>query len=313
MNERVLITGGAGYIGSVLTKHLVEKGYPITCLDNLTFGPGSLMHLTSKHNFEFIFGDIRNEETLKDLIPKYDVIIPLAGIVGMPQCQRNPVDTVMINRDAIINIEKLRSPSQMMLFPNTNSGYGTTTGEFYCTEETPLNPISLYGQTKCEAEKKLLKSEKQAISLRLATVFGMSPRMRTDLLANYFVFQAMSNGYLVVFEKDFKRNFIHVQDVADCFEHCINNYNTMKGKAYNLGIDSANISKEELAEKIKNYIPKLDITYKEVGTDIDKRNYIVSNERLRQNGFEAKRTIDEGIKELIKGYSLMFAKDVFRQ
>jgi nucleoside-diphosphate-sugar epimerase len=313
MKKRVLITGGAGYIGSVLTKSFLERGHKVTCLDNLTFGSQSLMHIISKPNFEFFFGDVRNEETLKTLVPKYDIIIPLAGIVGMPQCQKNPIDTIMVNRDAIINIEKLRSPSQMMLFPNTNSGYGTTTGEVYCTEETPLNPISLYGQTKCEAEKKLLESDKQAISLRLATVFGISPRMRTDLLVNSFVFQAISNGYLVVFEKDFKRNFIHIQDVADCFEYCIDNYNARRGRAYNLGIDSANISKKELVEKIKDYIPKLDITYKEVGTDIDKRNYIVSNDRLRKSGFEAKRTVEEGIQELIKGYSLMFAKEVFRQ
>jgi len=313
MKERVLITGGAGYIGSVLTKHLLEKEYKVTCLDNLSFGPQSLMHVIPYTNFDFVFGDVRNEETLKTLIPKYDVIIPLAGIVGMPQCQKNPVDTKMVNHDAIINIEKIRSPSQMMLFPNTNSGYGITTGEFYCTEETPLNPISLYGQTKCGAEKFLLESDKKAISLRLATVFGISPRMRTDLLANYFVFQAISNGYLVVFEKNFKRNFVHVKDVARCFEYCIENYDSMKGNAYNLGIDSANLSKQELAEKVKEYIPKLDITYKEVATDIDKRNYIVSNEKLRRAGFEAKTTIEEGIEELIKGYSLMFATEVFRQ
>ncbi len=313
MNKKVLITGGAGYIGSVLTKRLLESEHKVTCLDNLSFGSQSLIHLVSKPNFDFIFGDVRNEETLKKLVPKYDVIIPLAGIVGMPQCMKNPVDTVMINRDAITNIEKLRSQSQMVLFPNTNSGYGTTTGDFYCTEETPLNPISLYGRTKCEAEKRLLESDKGAISLRLATVFGVSPRMRTDLLVNYFVLQAMSNNYLVVFEKDYKRNFIHVGDVADCFGYCMEHYDAMKGRPYNLGIDSANISKQELAEKIKEYIPKLDITYKEVASDIDKRNYIVSNERLRQSGFEAKTTIEKGIEELIKGYSLMFAKEVFVQ
>jgi len=311
--EKVLVTGGAGYIGSVLTKHLVEKGYRVTCLDNLVSGPQSLMHLISRPNFDFIFGDVRNEGTLKKLVPKYDIIIPLAGVVGMPQCQKNPVDAVMINRNAILNIEKLRNSSQMILFPNTNSGYGTTTGESYCTEETPLNPISLYGKTKCEAEKALLESDKQAICFRLATTFGISPKMRTDLLVNHFVYQAVSNGYLVVFEKDFKRNFIHVQDIAECFGYGIEQYDTMKGKAYNLGIDSANVSKQELVEKIKNYIPNLDITYKELGSDIDKRNYIVSNERLRKAGFEAKVTIEEGIQELIKGYSLMFAKEVFRQ
>ncbi len=311
--EKVLITGGAGYIGSVLTEHLLEKGYNVTVLDNLSFGYNSLIHLINNPDLEFIYGDARDEETMKELIPKFDVLIPLAAIVGAPQCNLNPVDATLLNRDAVIFMNKIKEPRQKLIYPNTNSGYGTTTGDVHCTEETPLNPISVYGKTKCEAENELLKSKKGVVVLRLATVFGMSPRMRTDLLVNNFVFQAASDGYIVVFEKDFKRNFIHVKDVARCFLHCIQNFDKMKNNAYNLGLDSANLSKQELVEKIKKYYPHFDITYKEIGRDVDKRNYIVSNKKLMGTGFECMFDLDYGIGELKKGYYLMFKKEVFRQ
>jgi nucleoside-diphosphate-sugar epimerase len=313
VKEKVLITGGAGYIGSVLTQHLLEKGYPVTCLDNLSFGYNSLLPCVSNSNFDFIYGDVRNRKLLEKVIPKFDVIIPLSAIVGAPQCDLNPVDAKLINRDSVISINAIRSAGQKIVYPTTNSGYGTTTGEIYCTEATPLNPISLYGITKVEAEQNLLNSDKEAITLRLATVFGMSPRMRTDLLVNNFVLKALTDSYLVIYEKKFKRNYVHIRDVARCFEHCIENYESMKNNPYNVGLDSANLSKEELAEKVKGHIPKLDITYKEIDNDPDKRNYIVSNKKLMNTGFECIYDLDYGIEELIKGYGLMFKKEVFKQ
>jgi nucleoside-diphosphate-sugar epimerase len=304
--ENILITGGAGYIGSVLTSHLLSKGYKVTCMDNLSFGCNSLMHLIDNPNFTFIYGDVRDSDLLRKVIPQFDVIIPLSAIVGAPQCDLNPVDAKLINRDSVIEINKIRTNDQKLIFPTTNSGYGTTTGEIYCTEETPLNPISIYGKTKCEAEKALLESGKDVITLRLATVFGASPRMRTDLIVNNWVFKAFSEGSLVIFEKDFKRNFIHIKDIARCFEHCIKNFEFMKNKSYNVGLDAANISKQQLAEKIKEHFPKLDITYKNVGSDPDKRNYIVSNKRIMDTGFRCEFDLDYGISELKKLYNLMF-------
>ena len=312
-NKKVLIFGGAGYIGCVLAEELLKKDYQVCCVDNLLFGYNSLVHLIPNPNFEFVYGDVRDIDFLKKMIPGYDVIIPLAAIVGAPQCDLNPVDARLINRDSVININNIRTNEQMLIYPNTNSGYGITSGDTYCTEETPLNPISIYGKTKCEAEESLFKSGKDVITLRLATVFGMSPRMRTDLLVNHFVFKAATDGYIVVFEKDFKRNYVHVKDVARCFIHCIENFDLMKNKTYNLGLDSANLSKKELCDLILKYFPKFDITYKEIGKDVDKRNYIVSNKRLMDSGFKCIYDLDYGIQELKKGYYLMFKKEVFRQ
>lgn len=310
--EKILITGGAGYIGSILTEHLLKQEYSVTCLDNLSFGHNSLLHLAGNPNFNFIYGDVRNRKLLEKFIPNFDVIIPLSAIVGAPQCDSNPVDAELINRNSVIAMNDIRNAKQKIIFPTTNSGYGTTTGDLYCTEETPLNPISLYGRTKAEAEQNLLDSDKDAITLRLATVFGMSPRMRTDLLVNDFVFKALTDRYLVLYEKDFKRNYVHVRDVARCFEHCIKNYESMKNNAYNVGLDSANLSKEELAEKVKKHIPKLDITCRDIDNDPDKRNYIVSSKKLMNTGFECKYDLDYGIEELIKGYSLILKKNFFK-
>jgi nucleoside-diphosphate-sugar epimerase len=201
-------------------------------------------------------------------------------------------------------LNRVRSKEQRIVYPTTNSGYGTKSGSMFCTEETPLEPISLYGQTKCDAEKELLDSQ-NAVTLRLATVFGLSPRMRLDLLVNHFTYMAVTEGYLVIFEKDFKRNFVHIRDVADCFIHCIRNFDQMKGQPYNVGLDAANISKEELAMAIKEHVPNFFIHFSEVGSDPDKRNYIVSNQRLREAGFEAKRSLSHGIQELIKGYRML--------
>ncbi|MBI2046555.1 SDR family oxidoreductase [Candidatus Pacearchaeota archaeon] len=298
--ENVLITGGAGYLGSVLTRHLLNEGYKVTCLDSLIYKQNPANHADSP-NFKFFLRDAREKEFIRRIISDYDVIIPLAAIVGKPACDKNPKDVPSVNRDAVIMLDELRSRNQKLIFPNTNSGYGTKTGDKLCTEETPLGPISLYAKTKCEAEKALLESDKGAITLRLATVFGMSPRMRTDLLVNDFVLTALYEGEIIIYEKDFKRNFAYIGDIARCFEHCIRNYDSMKGRCYNVGLDSANISKLKLAERIKRYVPEFKISEGK-GKDPDKRNYIVSNKRLRKAGFECQHDLDYGIEELIKGY-----------
>jgi nucleoside-diphosphate-sugar epimerase len=303
MSELVLVTGAAGYVGSVLCEHLLHAGFSVRALDKITFEP-SLFHLCANPRFDFILGDVRDEALMVQAMTGVDVIIPLAAIVGAPASKRDPWMTTEINRDAIRLITKLRSPSQLIIYPTTNSGYGTQTGDLFCTEETPLEPISLYGTTKAEAEADVLASG-NSITLRLATVFGMSPRMRLDLLVNHFTYAAVTDGYMVIFEKHFKRNYVHVRDVADCFIHCIRNQQKMIGRPYNVGLDSANLSKEELAEKIKQKVPKFFIHYSEIGSDPDKRNYIVSNQRLREAGFEASRAIDDGIVELLKGYRML--------
>jgi nucleoside-diphosphate-sugar epimerase len=301
---RILVTGGAGYLGSILCERLLQKGYQVTAVDSLLYGEASLFHLCHDPNFDFVRGDVRNESMMKDLIAQSDAIIPLAAIVGAPACDRDPLMATSINLDAIVMLNRLRTKDQLVVYPVTNSGYGTQSGDVYCTEETPLEPISLYGQDKVRAEAELLSSE-NAITFRLATVFGLSPRLRLDLLVNHFTYTAVTDGYLVVFEKDFKRNFIHVRDVAECFIYGLENPNDMVGKPFNAGLDSANVSKEELATKIQEQVPNFFVHYSEIGTDPDKRNYIVSNQRLREAGFEATRSLDEGIRELIMGYKML--------
>jgi len=310
MAIQVLVTGGAGYLGSVLCEHLLNSGYGVTVVDNLMLGQHSLFHLCANPSFDFVKGDARDEDLMGNLLKKADVIIPLAAIVGAPACDRDPWMAQSVNLDAVLTINRLRSDEQLIVYPTTNSGYGTKSCEAYCTEETPLEPISLYGRTKVEAEKALLDSP-NTISLRLATVFGMSPRMRLDLLVNHFTYAAFTDRYLVIFEKDFKRNYIHIRDVADCFIHCIKNSTEMRGRPYNAGLEEANLSKEELALKIKEYVPGFYIHFAEVGKDPDKRNYVVSNQRLKDAGFEARRSLDEGIQELLKGYK-MLARSSFK-
>lgn len=310
--EKILITGGAGYLGSVLIGHLLDKRHKVTCLDNLMYYEKSSIIYAPHPNFEFVYGDSRDNELLKKIVPKFDTIIPLAAIVGMPACDLNPIEAKSTNLNAIVSLNEIRSNDQKIIYPNTNSGYGATSGEVYCTEETPMEPISLYGKLKCEAEKTLLEQNKDAITLRLATVFGISPRMRTDLLVNDFVLKAMRDGTVVVYEGDSKRNYIHIKDVARCFEHCIENYNLMRNKCFNVGLENSNLSKIELAEKIKGYIPKFEIIRAEIGEDPDKRNYIVSNQRLLKTGFKPIFSLDDGIKELIKGYSILLKKNPYQ-
>ncbi|MBM3862187.1 MAG: NAD(P)-dependent oxidoreductase [Verrucomicrobia bacterium] len=304
MTERVLITGGAGYLGSVMCEHLLAGGYRVTVVDNLIYHQSSLFHFCAHPQFDFVFGDARDEKLMAKLIAQHDVLIPLACIVGAPACDRDPLLARIVNFEAVTMLNRLRSQQQLVVYPTTNSGYGAKSGDVFCTEDTPLEPISLYGVTKSDAEKALLDSA-NTITLRLATVFGMSPRMRLDLLVNHFVYAAITDRYLVIFEKDFKRNYVHIRDVADCFLHCMKNRDRMVGRPYNVGLDSANLSKEELALKVKEHVPDFYIHFAEVGQDPDKRNYIVSNQRLREAGFEAKRSLDDGIRELLKGYRML--------
>jgi len=304
MGQNILVTGGAGYLGSILCEHLLDAGHQIIVLDNLTYGQAGLFHLCANPNFTFVMGDARDDFILRPLVAKADVLIPLAAIVGASACDRDPRMAQSVNFDAVQLLNRIRSPRQVVLYPNTNSGYGTKTGDLYCTEDSLLEPISLYGRTKVDAERELLNTP-NTVALRLATVFGMSPRMRLDLLVNHFVYAAFMDGYIVIFEKDFKRNFIHIRDVADCFIHALNNITAMAGRPYNVGLDTANLSKEELALKVKDHIPGFFIHFAEVGSDPDKRNYIVSNQRLREAGFTAQRGLDDGVVELVKGYRML--------
>ena len=303
MSLNVLVTGGAGYLGSVLCERLLAAGYRVTTVDDMMYQQRSLLHLCANPHFDFVLGDVRDKELMRRLVKEADVLIPLAAVVGAPACDRDPLLARSVNLEAVRLLNGLRSTQQMVIYPTTNSGYGTQSGDLFCTEDTPLEPISLYGQTKSQAEAALLEAP-NVITLRLATVFGMSPRMRLDLLVNHFVYAAITDGYIVIFEKDFKRNYIHIRDVADCFVHCIENFKRMAGRPYNAGLDAANLSKEELALKIKEYVPNFYVHFAQVGSDPDKRNYIVSNQRLREVGFEARRSLDDGIRELLKGYRM---------
>jgi nucleoside-diphosphate-sugar epimerase len=300
----VLVTGGAGYIGSVLSEHLLSAGLSVTILDNLAYQQHSLFHLCGNPSFDFVYGDAREEHALASELSRADVIVPLAAVVGAAACDRDPALAKSTNLGAIQLLNRLRSPRQLVVYPTTNSGYGAKSGELHCTEDSALEPISLYGRTKVDAEAEILGSP-NALTLRLATVFGMSPRMRLDLLVNHFVYTAMTDGYIVIFEGAFKRNYVHVRDVADCIVYCIGHAPAMIGRPFNVGLDGANLSKAELATAIQRRMPHFFIHFAEVGSDPDKRNYIVSNQRLREAGFEASRSLDEGICELIKGYRML--------
>ncbi len=305
MDKRVLVTGGLGYLGSILCEHLLDAGCRVRAVDNLMYGVGQqgLFHLCAHADFNFVKGDVRDAELMRRLLREADVVVHLAAVVGAAACDRDPALATGVNLESVRLLCRLRSPSQLVIFPNTNSGYGVTSGETHCTEDSPLRPISLYGRTKVEAERLLLE-QSNTIALRLATVFGMSPRMRLDLLVNHFVYTASKEGYLVIFEKDFKRNFIHIRDVADCVLHCIAHADRMEGRTYNVGLDAANLSKEELALKIKEHVPNFYIHFAPIGQDPDKRNYVVSSQRLHDAGFMPRRSLDEGIRELLKGYAM---------
>lgn len=302
--QKILITGGAGYLGSIMVPELLKLGHEVTVLDTFMFGQNSLADVCFINNFNVVRGDARDKTLLKELVKDVDIVIPLAALVGAPLCNRDQIGTVTINRDAIGTLTEVLSKEQKILMPVTNSGYGIGEDGVYCTEETPLKPISTYGKTKVEAEEIILQRE-NSISFRLATVFGMSPRMRLDLLVNDFTYRAVKDGFIVIFEGHFKRNYIHIRDVARAFIHGIDNFESMKGEAYNVGLSDANLSKIELCEKIKEHVPNFTIMEAEIGKDPDQRNYIVSNDKIESKGFKPVFSLDMGIKELIKGYTII--------
>lgn len=301
---KVLITGGAGYIGSVLTPTLLAKGYEVTVLDNFMFRQNSLADCCQYEGFQVVRGDCRDEAVIKELLTDADIIIPLAALVGAPLCNNDKIATQTTNFDAVTMLCRLASKEQRILMPVTNSGYGIGEPGKFCTEETPLRPISLYGVTKVEAEKVVLERE-NSITFRLATVFGMSPRMRIDLLVNDFVYRAVHDRSVLVFEGHFKRNYIHIRDVARVFLHGIEKFEAMKGKPYNVGLDDANLSKLELCAEIKKHLPKFVYVEAPIGEDPDKRDYIVSNTRITSTGFYPEWSLNRGIRELIKGYTIL--------
>ena len=305
---KVLITGGAGYLGSVITETLLNNGYHVTCLDKLLFNQTSLLQHTSNTNFRFVYGDVRNEVELERLCNEADVIIPLAAIVGFPACATEPQLANDVNFKQIFNIVKFTTgKNKKILYPNTNSGYGIGVGQTECTEESPLNPISVYGNTKCAAEN-FLRDNTDAIVFRLATVFGVSPRMRTDLLVNDFTYKAITDKYIVVFEKNFKRNFIHIKDVASAFLFMLQNYDKYKNEVFNVGLSNANLSKQELLKKIQSHVKDFAVSYNDYYEDPDKRDYIVSNAKIEATGWMPEWNLDRGIVELIMAYQMIVPK-----
>jgi nucleoside-diphosphate-sugar epimerase len=302
--EKILVTGGSGYIGSILVPELLARGFEVVVLDNLVYDQTSLLDCCANKNFNFINGDICDHSLVNSLLSEFDVIIPLAAIVGVPACNINPTLSKLVNYDAHINIINNISPAQKVLFPTTNSGYGIGEKDSHCTEETPLRPISEYGRTKVQIEKALL-DKGNAVTFRLATVFGLSPRMRMDLLVNDFTYRAHRDRFIILFEEHFRRNYVHIRDVVKAFIFGIDNYNKMKGEPYNVGLSSANLTKRQLCEKIKEYVPEFYIHSASVGEDPDKRDYLVSNEKIESLGWNPDYTLNDGIQELLKGYKML--------
>ena len=301
--KKILITGGAGYLGSILVDRLLNSGYEVTVLDNLMYNQTSLIHYSYNKNFNFIYGDVRDIELLNKIVPTFDAIIPLAAIVGFPACDRDKVLATAVNYQHVKTIcDLVGGTSTRVIYPNTNSGYGIgENGE--CTEESPLNPISHYGVTKVLAEREVLAIG--GISIRLATVFGSSPRMRMDLLVNEFVYKALTDKYITIFEKNFKRNYIHIRDVAKTFEYMLENYEKFSGDVFNVGLSSANLTKAELVEKIKEFVPNFAITYSDFYEDPDKRDYLGSNAKIESTGWKPDWSLEDGIEELIKTYTIL--------
>jgi len=304
MATKILITGGAGYIGSVLAPMLLREGYQVHVLDRFLFGQNSLAECCINRDFQVTRGDCREKSLIRHAISDADVIIPLAAIVGAPACDADLTATMSTNLEAIKLLLSERSPQQRILLPNTNSGYGIGDAGAFCTEESPLRPISLYGRTKVESETAVLEAG-NSITFRLATVFGMSPRMRIDLLVNDFVYRALSDRTVVVFEGHAKRNYIHIRDVARAFLHALENFEVMKDEPYNAGLSDANLSKLELCAAIREHLPNFVYLEAPIGEDPDKRDYIVSNAKIEGTGFRAQHSLDDGIKELIKGYTIL--------
>lgn len=301
---KILVTGGAGYIGSIMVPELLKKGHEIVVIDNMMYGQSSLLECCNNKKFNIIRGDVRDKNLMSKLMKDVDAIFPLACLTGAPLCKKDPMGAQTIIIDAIKMMMNLKSKDQIIIFPNTNSGYGIGESGKYCTEETPINPISSYGKLKCEAEKIILDS-RNAVTLRLATAFGVSPRMRLDLLVNDFTYRAFYDRFIVLFEAHFNRNYIHVRDVARAFMHALDNIDKMRGNTYNLGLSDANLTKMQLCEEIKKQIPDFYFVEAKVGEDPDKRDYLVSNEKIEKTGYKTTVSIRDGISELIKSFQII--------
>jgi len=301
----VLVTGGAGYIGAILVPALLDRGFKVAVVDNFMYAQDSLAAVCYHPRFSVVRGDVRSSDTMRPLLKDADVIIPLAALVGAPHCDRDPLAATSTNRLAIVDMLGLISQDQRVIMPITNSGYGVGEADKFCTEETPIRPVSLYGRDKVEVERTLLERHRSAISLRLATVFGMSPRMRLDLLVNDFTYRAYTDRFIVLFESQFKRNFLHVRDVARAFLHAIDNFDRMAGQIYNVGLSDANLSKLELCRCIQKHLPAFVIHESDIGRDPDRRDYIVSNEKIERTGYKPAFSLDDGIGELIKGFAMI--------
>ena len=304
MSHNILVTGGAGYLGSTMVPALLQAGHKVTVLDNFMFGQNSLNHVCFHENFNVVRGDIRLKDVMVPLMSKADVIIPLAAYVGAPICTKDPVGATTVNHDAIMMMIENLSSDQRVLMPTTNSAYGTGDENNFCTEESPLRPISQYAIEKVEIEKHLMERE-NVISFRLATVFGMSPRMRLDLLVNDFTYRAVNDKFVVLFEGHFKRNYVHVRDVTRAFLHGIDNFSKMKGQIYNVGLSEANVSKLGLCQAIQKHVPDFIFPEAALGKDPDQRNYVVSNAKIEATGFSTENSLNAGIADLVKGFVML--------
>ena len=301
---KILVTGGAGYLGSVVVPELLNRGHAVTVLDNFMYGQTSLLDCCHRKELTVIRGDVRNESLLKNLLKNADVVIPLACLVGAPLCDKMPLEARSVNFDAIQSLLRQRSRGQRIVFPTTNSGYGIGEKGSYCTEKSPMNPVSLYGRLKVDIERAILEAG-NAVTLRLATVFGASPRMRIDLLVNDFTYRAVQDGFVVLYQAHFMRNYIHIRDVARAFLHVLENFDRMKNEAYNVGLSDANLSKWQLCEEIRKQVPSFYFVEAKVGEDPDKRDYMVSNEKIQATGFSPAFSLPDGIAELVKCFQVL--------
>jgi nucleoside-diphosphate-sugar epimerase len=304
MGKKILVTGGAGYLGSIMVPALLKAGHKVTVLDNFMYGQNSLAHVCHDPNFNIVRGDVRTKDKIAPLLKDTEIIIPLAALVGAPLCDSTPIGAKTVNHDSILSLFNLVGNDQHILMPTTNSAYGTGDENNHCTEKSELRPISSYAKDKVNVEIALMK-RRNSISFRLATVFGMSPRMRIDLLVNDFTYRAINDGFIVLFESHFKRNFIHIRDVTRAFLHAIENFDNMKGEVYNVGLSDANLSKKELCEKIQQCVPNFIFQEAAIGNDPDQRNYIVSNKKIEETGFSSIHSLSFGIQELAKGYAMI--------
>ena len=300
---KILVTGAAGYIGSVLTPTLLNAGHEVIALDNFMYNQSSLLDCCYHNKLTIVRGDTRDKNLMTKLMKGADAIFPLACLTGAPLCAKDPLGAQSILLDAIKMIIELRSRDQRIIFPTTNSGYGVGEKGKHCTEETPLRPISLYGKLKVDAENMILDAG--GITLRLATAFGISPRMRLDLLVNDFTYRAVYDRFVILFEAHFNRNYIHVRDISKAFVHSLNNFDKMKNQPYNVGLSDANLTKLQLCQEIKKLVPEFYFVEATIGEDPDKRDYIVSNAKIEKTGFKPDVSLSKGLEELIKGYQVI--------